>query len=138
MTPAEVNLVKHTWSRVVPIKETAASLFYGRLFELDPSLKPLFKGDITEQGAKLMATLNAVVGSLDKLDEVVPVAQALAVRHVGYGVRPEHYDTVGAALLWTLERGLGAGFTADVANAWTVAYTALAGAMKGAAYRMTD
>jgi hemoglobin-like flavoprotein len=138
MTPAEVNLVKHTWSRVVPIKETAASLFYGRLFELDPSLKPLFKGDITEQGAKLMATLNAVVGSLDKLDEVVPVAQALAVRHVGYGVRPEHYDTVGAALLWTLERGLGAGFTADVAKAWTVAYTALAGAMKGAAYRMTD
>jgi hemoglobin-like flavoprotein len=135
VTPAEVNLVKLTWSRVVPIKEAAAGLFYGRLFELDPSLKPLFKGDLTEQGAKLMATLNTVVGSLDKLDDVVPVAQALAVRHVGYGVKPEHYDTVGAALLWTLERGLGAGFGADVNKAWTSAYTTLASAMKAAAYQ---
>ncbi|HSW26213.1 MAG TPA: globin family protein, partial [Burkholderiaceae bacterium] len=105
MTPAEVNLVKLTWARVVPIKDTAAGLFYGRLFELDPSVKPLFKGDISEQGSKLMATLNTVIGSLDQLDDVVPVAQQLAVRHVRYGVKPEHYDTVGAALLWTLERG---------------------------------
>jgi hemoglobin-like flavoprotein len=134
MTPAEVNLVKITWSRVVPIKDTAAGLFYGRLFELDPSVKPLFKGDISEQGSKLMATLNTVVGSLDKLDDVVPVAQQLAVRHVRYGVKPEHYDTVGAALLWTLERGLGAGFTSDVKQAWTSAYATLAGAMKAAAY----
>ena len=134
MTPAEVNLVKLTWSRVVPIKDTAAGLFYTRLFELDPSVKPLFKGDISEQGSKLMATLNTVVGSLDKLDDVVPVAQKLAVRHVRYGVKPEHYDTVGAALLWTLERGLGAGFTSDVKQAWTSAYATLAGAMKTAAY----
>jgi len=134
MTPAEVNLVKLTWSRVVPIKDTAAGLFYGRLFELDPSVKPLFKGDISEQGSKLMATLNTVVGSLDQLDDVVPVAQQLAVRHVRYGVKPEHYDTVGAALLWTLERGLGAGFTGDVKQAWASAYATLAGAMKAAAY----
>ena len=134
MTPAEVNLVKLTWSRVVPIKDTAAGLFYNRLFELDPSVRPLFKGDISEQGSKLMATLNTVVGSLDQLDDVVPVAQQLAVRHVRYGVKPEHYDTVGAALLWTLERGLGAGFTSDVKQAWTSAYATLAGAMKAAAY----
>ena len=134
MTPAEVNLVKLTWSRVVPIKDTAAGLFYNRLFELDPSVRPLFKGDISEQGSKLMATLNTVVGSLNQLDDVVPVAQQLAVRHVRYGVKPEHYDTVGAALLWTLERGLGAGFTSDVKQAWTSAYTTLAGAMKAAAY----
>lgn len=134
MTPAEVNLVKRTWTRVIPIKETAAGLFYNKLFELDPTVKPMFKGDIKEQGAKLMATLNVVVESLDKLDEVVPVAQALAVRHVAWGVKPEHYDTVGAALLWTLEQGLGDGFTADVKQAWTRAYTTLAGAMKSAAY----
>lgn len=137
MTPAEIDLVKITWSRVVPIKDTAASLFYGRLFELDPAVKPLFKRDIAEQGAKLMSTLNVVVASLDKLDAVVPVAQALAVRHVAWGVKPGHYDTVGAALLWTLEQGLGAGFTEDVKQAWTKAYTTLAGAMKAAAYPAT-
>ncbi len=134
MTPAEIYIVKNTWARVVPIKDTAGALFYGRLFELDPSVKPMFKGDIGAQGAKLMATLNVVVGSLDKLDEVVPVAQSLAKRHVDWGVKPEHYDTVGNALLWTLEQGLGAGFTPDVEQAWTTAYTTLAGAMKSAAY----
>jgi hemoglobin-like flavoprotein len=134
MTPAEVNLIKRTWTRVVPIKDTAADLFYNKLFELDPSVQPMFKGDIKEQGAKLMATLNVVVESLDKLDQVVPVAKELAIRHVPYGVKPEHYDTVGAALLWTLEQGLGAGFTADVKQAWAKAYTTLAGVMKEAAY----
>ena len=134
MTPAEVNLIKRTWTRVVPIKDTAADLFYNKLFELDPSVKPLFKGDIKEQGAKLMATLNVVVEGLDKLDQVVPVAKELAVRHVAYGVKPGHYDTVGTALLWTLEQGLGDGFTPDVRQAWTTAYTTLAGAMKEAAY----
>lgn len=134
MTPAEVNLIKRTWSRVVPIKEAAAGLFYGKLFELDPSVKPMFKGDIKEQGAKLMATLNVVVESLDKLDQVVPVAKELAVRHVPYGVKPAHYDTVGTALLWTLEQGLGEGFTPDVKQAWAKAYTTLAGVMKEAAY----
>jgi hemoglobin-like flavoprotein len=137
MTPAEVNLVKRTWARVVPIKDTAAGLFYGKLFELDPSVKPMFKGDINEQGAKLMATLNVVVeslDSLDKLEQVVPVAQELAIRHVDYGVKPGHYDTVGTALLWTLEQGLGDGFTPDVKQAWVSAYTTLAGAMKQAAY----
>lgn len=134
MTPAEVNLVKRTWSRVVPIKDAAAGLFYNKLFEMDPAVRPMFKGDLAEQGTKLMATLNVVVQSLDKLDEVVPVARELAVRHVAYGVKPEHYDSVGAALLWTLEQGLGDGFTPDVKQAWTTAYTTLSGAMKEAAY----
>ena len=134
MTPAEVNLVKRSWTRVVPIKDAAADLFYNKLFELDPTVRPLFKKSLAEQGAKLMATLNAVVEGLDKLDELVPVAQDLAVRHVAWGVKPEHYDTVGTALLWTLEKGLGDGFTADVKQAWTRAYTTLSEVMKRAAY----
>ena len=137
VTPAEVNLVKLTWSRVVPIKEAAASLFYGRLFELDPSLKPLFKGDLTEQGAKLMATLNAVVGSLDKLDDVVPVAQALAVRHVGYGVKPEHYDAMGECLLSALAETAGRLWDTETEQVWREAYQMIADMMLAGAERIT-
>ena len=104
---------------MVPIKAAAADLFYGRLFELDPSLKPLFKGDIKEQGAKLMAMIATAVAGLDRLDSIVPAVQALGKRHAGYGVEAAHYDTVGSALLWTLEQGLGSAFTPDVKGAWT-------------------
>jgi len=136
MTPTEVGLVKQTWSKLLPIKDTAAELFYGRLFELDPKIKPMFTHDMKEQGDKLMATLDVVVASLDKLDTALPGARALAIRHVGYGVRPEHYDTVGAALLWALEKGLGSAFTADVRNAWVAVYTTVSRVMKEAAYSM--
>ena len=133
MTPDEITKVRSSFAKVVPIKDAAAGLFYGRLFELDPSLKPLFKGDIKEQGAKLMAMIATAVAGLDRLDTIVPAVQALGRRHVGYGVRDTHYDTVAAALLWTLEQGLGAAFTPDVKAAWTSAYGVLAGTMKEAA-----
>ena len=133
MNPEQITLVKTTWSQVVPIKEKAAELFYGKLFELDPSLKPLFKGDIAEQGKKLMMTINTVVNALDKIEPLVPVVQDLGRRHVKYGVKDQHYDTVAAALLWTLGAGLGEAFTPPVKTAWTEAYTLLATVMKEAA-----
>lgn len=126
-------LVQKTFEMVAPIADVAAGLFYGRLFEVDPSLKPLFRGDIKDQGKKLMATIKVAVQSLDRLDALVPVVQALGRRHLAYGVRDEHYDTVGAALLWTLEKGLGDAFTPDVKEAWTIVYGILAKVMKDAA-----
>ncbi len=133
MTPQQIALVQGSWQKVVPIKETAAELFYNKLFETDPSLKPLFKGDIKEQGRKLMMMLNTVVTKLDNLGEIVPAVQDLGRRHSGYGVKDKDYDTVAGALLWTLGAGLGDAFTAEVKDAWVAAYTILAGAMKEAA-----
>lgn len=133
MTPEQIILVKTTWAQVVPIKEKAAELFYGKLFEMDPAVKPLFKTDTVEQGRKLMMAINTVVNSLDKIDTMVPIIQDMGRRHVGYGVKAQHYDTVGAALLWTLGAGLGPAFTPDVKDAWTTAYTLLATVMKEAA-----
>lgn len=133
MTPEKIALVKDSWSSVVPIKETAAELFYGKLFELDPALKSLFKGDMAEQGRKLMAILNTAVNSLDKLDTIVPAIQDMGKRHVGYGVKDEDYATVGEALIWTLGQGLGDAFTPDVKDAWLETYTLVAETMKAAA-----
>jgi len=134
MTPEQIDIVQESFAKVVPIKEAAAGIFYDRLFEIAPETKAYFKGDMSEQGMKLMTTLGVVVNGLKDLDKVVPVAQELAVRHVDYGVKPEDYDSVGAALLFTLGKGLGDGFTPEVEDAWTTAYTTLAGVMTGAAY----
>lgn len=134
MTPQQISLIQASWASVVPIQDTAAGLFYQRLFTLDPSVKPMFKGDLQEQGKKLMKMLGTIVNGLTRLDELVPAAQDLARRHVGYGVKAQHYDTVGAALLWTLEQGLGSAFTDDTREAWATAYGILAGVMKDAAY----
>lgn len=134
MTPQQVSLIQTSWAAVVPIQDTAAGLFYKRLFELDPAVRPMFKGDMQEQGRKLMKMLGVVVNSLTRLDELVPVAQDLARKHVGYGVQAAHYDTVGAALLWTLEQGLGSRFTDEVKAAWATAYGILSQVMKEAAY----
>jgi len=133
MTPQDIALVQESWKAVVPIQTQAAGLFYGRLFELDPELKGLFKSDITVQGAKLMAMLNTVITGLTRLDSILPAAQALAVRHAGYGVKPKDYETVGAALLWTLQQGLGPAFTPELQGAWTRTYGALSGVMIDAA-----
>lgn len=133
MTPEQISLIKNSWEKVLPISETAAELFYAKLFELDADLKPLFNGDMKEQGAKLMKMINTVVNSLDKLDTIVPAIQNLGERHVDYGVKDEHYDTVAAALLWTLGQGLGEAFTDDVKDAWTAAYVILSTTMKDAA-----
>jgi hemoglobin-like flavoprotein len=134
MNPHEIELIKGSWAKVVPIREQAAELFYGKLFEMDPNVKPLFKGDMKEQGRKLMMMLNTVVTSLEKLEALVPAVQDLGKRHLQYQVKAEHYDTVGAALLWTLGAGLGDAFTDEVKAAWTKAYVTLATVMKQAAY----
>jgi nitric oxide dioxygenase len=134
MTPAQVKLIQDSFAKVAPISEQAAALFYGRLFEIAPEVKPLFKGDMTEQGRKLMATLAVVVNGLANIESILPAASALAKRHVGYGVEPGHYVPVGEALLWTLERGLGSGWTPELAAAWTAAYTTLSQFMIGEAY----
>jgi len=133
MNTRQIELVQSSFAQVAPIADVAASLFYDRLFELDPALRGMFRGDMTEQGKKLMTMIGTVVGSLKSLDRIVPGIQALGARHAGYGVRDEHYDVVGAALLWTLARGLGAAFTDEVRNAWEAAYTLLANTMKDAA-----
>jgi nitric oxide dioxygenase len=134
MTPAQVKSIQGSFAKVAPISEQAAALFYGRLFEIAPEVKPLFEGDMKEQGRKLMATLAVVVNGLSNLDAVLPAASALAKRHVAYGVTPDHYAPVGQALLWTLERGIGAGWTPELAAAWGAAYTTLAQFMIGEAY----
>lgn len=134
MTPESIALVQDSWAKVKPISDQAAELFYGRLFELDPSLKPLFKGDIKEQGKKLMATLNLAVTSLTKLEAILPAVQDLGRRHVQYGVPDESYATVGEALLWTLDKGLGDEFTEPVKEAWTETYVTLSNVMLDAAH----
>lgn len=123
-------LVRDSWGRITPLSADAAALFYQRLFELDPSLQPLFAHtDMTAQGQKLMQMLDVAVAQLDRLDTLVPAVAALGQRHAQYGVRDEDYATVGAALLWTLERGLGPSFTPEVREAWTTTYKTLASAM---------
>src|ERR1700749_3132123 len=102
--------------------DQAAILFYDRLFEIAPQVKSMFPADMTEQRRKLMTMLATVVGGLGNLSSILPAASALAKRHVAYGAKAEHYPVVGAALLWTLEKGLGDGWTPDVAAAWTAAY----------------
>jgi len=133
MTPTQIDLVQSSFAKVIPIADTAAELFYARLFELDPSLRSMFRSDMKSQGKKLMDSLKMVVGNLRNLDRIVPGVQAMAVRHVSYGVQDHHYATVGTALLDTLEKGLGDAFTDDVREAWLGAYTILATTMKAAA-----
>ena len=134
MTPEQVNLVQQSFAKVAPISEQAAVIFYDRLFEVAPAVKEMFPSDMTEQRKKLMATLAVVVNGLSNLAAVLPAASALAKRHVGYGAKPEHYPVVGGALLWTLEKGLGADWTPEVAAAWTAAYGTLSGYMISEAY----
>lgn len=133
MTEQQKAMVQTSFAEVGDIAEIAAALFYHRLFELDPQLKPLFKGDLTEQGRKLMQMLTLAVSTLDHPETLRAKLQQLGARHIGYGVQPHHYQTVGAALIWTLEQGLGAGFTDEVRAAWTTLYTFVAETMQQAA-----
>jgi len=134
MTPDQVKLVQQSFARVAPISEQAAVIFYDRLFEVAPAVKAMFPADMTEQRKKLMATLAVVVNGLSNLESVLPAASALATRHVAYGAKPAHYPVVGAALLWTLEKGLGKAWTPDVAAAWSAAYGTLSGYVISEAY----
>lgn len=132
MTPEQIDLVQSSWRAVVPIADTAADLFYDRLFVLDPRLRPLFPEDLSEQKKKLMSMISRVVSALRDLGSVVPAIQELGRRHVGYGVRSGDYATVATALLWTLEKGLGEAFTPTVKEAWVAAYSVLSSTMIGA------
>lgn len=133
MTSAEILLIRESFRKVAAIADQAASLFYARLFELDPSLRALFRGDMSEQGRKLMTMIGMAVGGLDRLDQLVPAVRQLGLRHAGYQVREAHYETVGEALLWTLERGLGPDFTPATKEAWAKVYGVLAETMKAGA-----
>ena len=133
MTPYQIELIRRTFELVAPVADLAALLFYKRLFELDPSLQPLFRSDIKEQGTKLMQMLAASVRLLEKPETLVPVLEDLGRRHVHYGVRDEHYDTVGEALLWMLGEMLGKDFSPAVRDAWTTLYEVVATTMKRAA-----
>ena len=137
MNSRQIELVQSSWQKVVPVADDAAQLFYVRLFALDPSLRELFRGDMREQGKKLMSMIDFAVKALTRLDSLLPGLRMLGERHGRYGVRDEHYDTVAAALLWTLGQGLGKAFTPEVEQAWVAAYTVLAGTMKAAA-EMTE
>jgi hemoglobin-like flavoprotein len=133
MTPDAQRLVRNSFARIAPNAEATAGVFYDRLFALDPSLRSLFKDDMAEQGRKLMTVIGTAVANLHRLETIVPTVQALGQRHIGYGVKPTHYQTVAAALLWTLERGLGDEFAPETRQAWVECYTTLASTMQQAA-----
>ena len=132
MQQQTIRLVQQSWAKVLPIAPQAAELFYASLFALDPALMPMFRGDMRVQGQRLMGMIGAAVGKLDQLDTLVPVLQDLGRRHDGYGVQQQHYDTVGSALLKTLQQGLGDACTPEVHAAWAVVYGVMAGVMQKA------
>lgn len=125
----QITLVQKTWKKIAPLP-TTATMFYGRLFALDPTIKQLFKGDMAVQRRKLMRMMNIAVNGLTDLEYLIPQIQTLGQRHHAYGVTPDHYNAVGAALLWTLEKNLGDEFTPDVSTAWSETYYLLAEIMK--------
>ena len=134
MTDQDLRIIRATWAKVLPIAEQAADLFYGRLFEIAPDVKPMFaETDMAAQKGKLLTALNLAVQNADNPDALIPLLQEMGRRHVGYGVKDEHYDAVGAALLWTLEQGLGADFTAEACAAWTAVYGLVSDTMRSAA-----
>jgi hemoglobin-like flavoprotein len=144
LSQTQIQLVQDSFQQVVPIAETAASLFYQRLFETMPEASSMFTNtDMKEQGKKLMQMLTVAVAGLTRLENIVPAIKALGARHVRYGVQDSHYQTVGEALLWTLEQGLGAAFTPDVKEAWALVYaivaeTAISGAHEALAAQPTE
>jgi len=132
MTDAERTLVQTSFAKVAPIADLASHIFYEELFARDPKLRSLFKEDLTEQRQKLMAMLSTAVNNLGEWSKIASAVQALGRRHVAYGVKPADYETVGAALLATLEKGLGAGFTPEIRGAWQACIGKVATEMLGA------
>ena len=136
MTPEQTRLVRHTWNQVAPSADAAADMFYRRLFEIDPATRKLFRAtEMVAQRKKLLQTLSFAINGLDDPDALVSKVEDLGRRHAGYGVTDAQYDSVGAALLWTLEQGLGRAWTPAVASAWTEVYGMLSGIMRNAAAR---
>lgn len=134
MTPHQIAQVQSSFAKVAPIAEQAAAIFYDRLFVMAPAFRAMFPADMREQRKKLTATLGVVVGGLGDLGSVLPAATTLARKHVGYGVKPEHYAVVGGALLYALEQGLANDWTAELADAWSAAYALLSDYMIAEAY----
>lgn len=132
ITPAQISRVRETFAVVAPRTDDLAMRFYGRLFNLAPETRGMFQGDMATQGRKLFQTLAAVIDGLDMLDQIVPLARALAIRHVGYGVQPRHYRIVGAALMDTLRGALGNAFDDETEAAWEAAYALLSEEMLAA------
>lgn len=137
MTPNDIMLVRASFRRIAPIADQAAGLFYARLFELDPALRIRFRGDMLAQGRKLMSMIATAVASLHALDAFLPAIRKMGRRHARLGIAEEHYGTFGAALLWTLQKGLGAEFTPAVREAWTSAYSIIANTMIDAQRELT-
>lgn len=134
MTPEQKQIVQNTWQLMVPTADTASCLFYERLFEIDPTTRPLFRAkSLPEQKRKLMQVLGIVVRGLDDLGNLMPIVEDLGRRHSGYGVTEQHYQSVGSALLWTLRKGLGQAWTAEAEVAWCTVYALLSGVMRSAA-----
>jgi hemoglobin-like flavoprotein len=130
VTPTQVSIVQDSFKKVVPIAATAADLFYDHLFTIAPEVRRLFPDDLRQQKTKLIAMLATAVGNLHQIEQIIPAVKELARRHVSYGVRVDHFEPVGEALLWALEQGLGSDFTSPVKAAWTQAYITLSRAMK--------
>ena len=131
MSPQQIALVQQSFAKVKPIAATAAALFYERLFQMDPALRPMFRGgDMARQGQMLMSMIGAAVAGLRNLEALTPVVRQLGARHAGYGVKTEHYATVGGALLWTLQQGLADDFRPETRDAWAAAYGLLSDVMQ--------
>ena len=133
MKSSQIALVQSTFDRILPISDVAAQLFYDRLFQVDPSLRRLFHGDLRMQGKKLMDAVSIIVGNLSRPDRIVPGIRALGRRHLAYGVQERHYDAFGETLMFVLDHALGDGFNPEVRDAWSAAYTLLSETMKDAA-----
>jgi hemoglobin-like flavoprotein len=133
MSPERIELVQRTWRSVLPVRDTATELFYGKLFSLDPGIQKLFSNDMRDQGRNLAAMISIAVSSLDHPERVLFAVRQLGRRHAAYGVKPQHYECVAIALLWMLEQTLGEAFTPEAKEAWFEVYSVLAKTMQDAA-----
>ena len=139
MTPHQINLIKSSWAKVSMIDPVVVgSLFYGKIFEIAPAAREMFKGSMAEQSKKVLSMLNYVISKLDRLEDIMGEVVKLARRHTTYGVREEHYAVVGNALVWTLEKGLGDEWNEELQEAWADCYSTLATAMINAAEYTAD
>lgn len=130
LTARELQIVQESWEKVVPIADAAAAMFYNRLFEVEPTLRPMFAATtMEEQGRKLMQMMTVAVRGLQRIDQLLPAIEDLGRRHLKYGVTEHHYHVVADVFLWTLATGLGDSFTAELREAWKKAFWALAGVM---------
>lgn len=138
MTPTQITHIRRSFTLIEPIAQQAAALFYDNLFTADPSLRRLFQGNMAQQGARLMNMIATAVDLLEEPDALIPALRKLGARHVNYGVKDEHYSTVGEALLKTLRQGLGEAYTDEVHAAWVALYGVVSTTMMDASRTATE